>query len=56
VTQPKEEKAQEYLQGRGTAEKEKQPVNKKADYQDVYDILPFKGEKEIHESYFLHIC
>ena len=28
-------------------------MDKKADYQDVYDILPFEGEKEIHESCFL---
>jgi hypothetical protein len=26
-------------------------VNKKADYQDIYHILPLEGKKEVHKSY-----
>jgi hypothetical protein len=51
VTQPKKKNAQQDLQGCGSTKEKKQPVNKKADYQDIYHILPLEGKKEVHKSY-----
>jgi hypothetical protein len=43
VAEPKKKNAQQNLQGCGSTKEKKQPVNKKANYQDIYYILPLEG-------------
>jgi hypothetical protein len=43
VAKPKKKDAQQNLQGCGSAKEKKQPVNEKADYQDIYHVLPLEG-------------